>query len=370
MGILLPILYNQQDDRWGNLFLGFNTQLPYNFYNYACLITCLAMVAKYYGKNDTPVTVNDFLKALKPAGFVSGGNYVWGSFNRQYGDIKEERIVTPAALTDVQMGEIKTALENGYPVMLHIDVNPKTVINDMHFVLAIAYNPNDENDITIADPIGGRVHSLKDYLGWFKPNARNTIEGYIIYKGNVPAITPSCLVPNTAEWRKTYEDLVHGSGEWEKTVAEYKPGNDPKTTQFEDVRSVVSGYKSRATDLEKQVNSKNTDLEKANVEIENQKDKVANVQAECQRQLKLKDDQITALNGASKNIEKLEGQYRGTITDLEAKLKDAQKAGGLKDLEIAELKKQLEQAKAGGKVTIDKNLIQALLDFLQGLLKK
>ena len=54
MAINLPIVYSQWDTRWASLFLGFNTKLPFNFYNYACLISCLAMVARYYGKDETP----------------------------------------------------------------------------------------------------------------------------------------------------------------------------------------------------------------------------------------------------------------------------------------------------------------------------
>lgn len=369
MGILLPNVYSQQDDRWGQILLGFNVNQPYNFYNYACLITCLAMVARYYGKNDTPVTVNDFLKALKPAGFAAGGGeYVWGSFHRQYGDIEEVRVVTPDTLNDAQMGEIKSALDAGYPVMLHLDYNPKTVQNDMHFVLAIGYNPGDENDITIADPIGGRVHSLKDYLGWYKPSARNTIEQYVIFKGNVPNASTGCLIDGTKEGKQLFVDLVHGSGEYDKVVHEYVgPSADPKATAFEQVRSVISGFKSRITDLENKVSTAQSDVEKANVEIANQKDKVANVQAECQTQLTLKNAEIDALNGNAKALDKLKGQYEGTIATQAGTIRELQKAGGQKDLTIADLKKQLELAKKG---VPTQNQIQVLIDFLKGFLKK
>jgi hypothetical protein len=203
MSLLLPNLYSQLDDRWALSLLGFNTQQPFNFYNYACLITCLAMVSRYYGKNYDPVAINDVLKSMGAGkAFVAGsGDYVWGGFHLLFGDIEEYRVVAPDLLSDMQMAEIKGALDLGYPVMLQLDYNPKTVDLDSHFVLAIGYNASDENDITIADPIGGRVHSLKDYLGWFRPNARKTIEQYIIYKGQVPQVTSQCLVPNTKEWR-------------------------------------------------------------------------------------------------------------------------------------------------------------------------
>lgn len=329
------------------------------------------MVAKYYGKDDTPITVNDFLKALKPAGFVSGGNYVWGSFHRQYGDIQEVRTVTPAALTDTQMGEIRSALDAGYPVMLHLDYNPKTVENDMHFVLAVGYNPADENDFAVADPIGGKIHSLKDYLGWFKPSARNTIEQYVIYKGNVPTEAAGCLVPNTADWRKTYEGLVHNSSEYEKVVHEYiGESADPKATAFEQIRSVISGIKSRLTDLGNQLLTAQGELKKAQTEIGNKDDQLANVAAECQRQLELKKAEIDALSGNAKALEKLKGQYEGTIAQLQGTLREAQKAGGQKDLQITDLQTQLEQCKKGNTAPPTVDPIKALVDFLKKVLAK
>lgn len=180
----LNTVYSQMDSKWGNVFLGFNNQLPYNIYNFGCLITCIAMVCKYYGKDENPLTINDKLK--KVAGFVGGGNYVPDAIEKIHKDITETRVMTPAPLTDFQINEIKSALDNGFPVMVEIDVNPKTVANDMHFVLITDYNKNDENDFTIADPLGGTVKSLKSYLGWFRPSARKTINQYYIYKGTVP----------------------------------------------------------------------------------------------------------------------------------------------------------------------------------------
>lgn len=185
--IKLPELYSQWDTRWASETLGNNPQgTSYNLYNYGCLITCLAMVLEYYGKEETPRDMNEDLKDGN--GFWGNtGLYNWGSLQRIFRQVTAEKHVTTASLlTDKQMQDIKSALDTGYPVMLQIDVNPKTVEMDMHFVLAIAYNPDNENDFTIADPLGGKERSLKDYLGWYKPSARKTIESYTILEGIVP----------------------------------------------------------------------------------------------------------------------------------------------------------------------------------------
>lgn len=184
MRIRLPNIFSQQDSRWGSVMLGFNNTHPYNIHNYGCLITCLAMVVSYYVKAVDPITINEGLKDKNK--FVSGGLYVWNGLETLYPEIEEIRTATPHFLFDHQMKEIFTALDSGFPVMLEIDYNPKDVDADMHFVLAIGYNPNDENDITIADPINGKTRSLKEYLGWFRPSARKTIESYTIFKGKVP----------------------------------------------------------------------------------------------------------------------------------------------------------------------------------------
>lgn len=177
----LPKIYSQKDGKWAKEKLGFSTTSELE--DYGCLDTVLAMVASYYGHVVNPKEINDLLK--KNQGFM-GDLYAWGGLFRCFGDIKERRFVTPSKLTDAQMQAIRDAIDKGFPVMLWLDYNPKTVKNDMHWVLAIGYNPADENDLTIADPIDGTVKSLKKYLGWLIPSARRTIETYVIYEGKVP----------------------------------------------------------------------------------------------------------------------------------------------------------------------------------------
>jgi len=185
----LPKLYSQQDSRWSQKLLGFNTDPQYNIYDYGCLITSLAMVASYYGKDTNPEHINESLKKVK--GFSNGGFYNWGSVKKVYKDLKEHWVGTPDPLTNDQINRIKDALDNGFPVMVQIDYNPRTVKLDMHYVLIIGYDPSDENNFTIADPLGGEIVSMKKYLGWWRPNVRRTIEQFIIYEAKVLTDTAS-----------------------------------------------------------------------------------------------------------------------------------------------------------------------------------
>lgn len=315
-----------------------------------------SMAAKYYGKDTDPERLNQALKDKN--GFQAGsGNYIWGSITKVYSDIKERVVSTPSKLTDAQINEIKIAIDAGYPVALHIDVNPKTVENDQHWVLAFGYNPDDENDITIADPLGGRERSLKDYLGWYKPSVRNTIERYVIWEGKPPKNTvavPADIYPN----------IIHGSTEWDKTVAQYVPDHEPKDASFEDVQKVVSGIKSEATAAKNKAGELEVDLAAANTEVTNQKEKLANIEAARQREYALLKSQYDALKQSQPNIDKLVGQYTGTIEELEGQLREAQKLTGTQKTQITTLENQLKQAEAGIKTT---DALTTLIEFVRSL---
>lgn len=360
MAIQLPILYSQKDTRWGNILLGFNTNSTYNLYNYGCLVTCWAMICQYYGKNINPAELNQKLKDLgNGVGFTGGGNYVPGAVNKIYSVIKENRIATPSLMVDTQMAEIKGNIDNGYPVIIGIDYNPQDVDYDSHFVVIVGYNASDENDFTIADPITGTLRSLKSYLGWYKPTARKTIESYVITSGPKPAYNADTI----PVLKTDFENLVRKATNFDKMVQYLKPESDPNTTQYEDLQTVVAGIKSRVTDLENQLKQAILDRDLAVTELANQVDKLANVTAQCQRELEQKSIEYDALKSTVPNVEKLKAQYQGTISELEGQLREAQKTVGKRDLTITELKAEI----AGLKKST--SILKRLLDRIKKLLQ-
>lgn len=174
---------SQRNIEWSRELLGLNTDPIYSIGSYGCLITCLAMVCNYYGFEETPLTINN--KLIDINGFSNGGFYNWGSIKNIVG-IDEQWIgYYPNPLTNAQIAVINDAIDSGYPVMVEIDFNPDTLSADMHFVLIIARDVNDENDYTINDPWTGTTISLKTYLKNTKPTAKKSIEQVIIYKGKV-----------------------------------------------------------------------------------------------------------------------------------------------------------------------------------------
>lgn len=185
--IKLPKVQSQQDSRWGSVLLGNNTEAIYNLANYGCLITCFSMACCYYGFDTNPLELNERLK--ENGGFTKGGgNYVWTAIQKVTDKLKDVliRVGDINPVSDSQIGQIKDALDIGMPVILHIDYNPRTVKDDQHWVLALGYNPDDENDYTIADPIDGQIKSLKKYLGWFRPSMKRTTIDYVVLVGKAP----------------------------------------------------------------------------------------------------------------------------------------------------------------------------------------
>jgi Sec-independent protein translocase protein TatA len=330
MKVSIPVSYSQWDDRWSKEYLGFNTSLPWNIYNYGCLLACLAMVCKYYGKDENPLSLNNLLKSKK--GFVANsGEYVWGSITKCYSDIVERKTETPTKLTDTQIQEIKTALDNNYPVMLEVDYNPKTVKADMHFVLAVDYNPSDENDFTIIDPLGGKTESLKKYLGWYKPSCRDSIERYVVYEGKVPEESAGKVLIDKSEL-KTFNYVKE---QWVKLVSYLEIGSNPNTTPFEDAQKVIGGYKSRVTDVQNQ-------LDIAKTEVKNREEQVSRLKEQLLEQEKLQKALSDQLNEALKNSGNVAGLYEGRIKELQGQIDSISKEKGALNITISQLQTEIK----------------------------
>lgn len=282
------------------------------------------MLSKYYGKDETPQTINDKLKTVK--GFaVGGGDYIWGSFHKVFNDIAEVKTDTPDVLTDNQINQIKSSLDQNYPVMVQLDYNPKTVANETHYVLIVDYNPSEENDFTIADPLGGKIHSLKDYLGWYKPSVRKTINQIILFTG------PKPTTQNDAE---TYGLLVKKSTQWDLTVA-YVEAGDPNHTLFENVKSIIAGLKSAVTDSQNKLNTAEANLATANQEIANRIEQIARIQVDCQTQLATQKAYYEAQIKDIPNAANLKKYYEGIVADYTSKLDVASKEKGRLQNELA-----------------------------------
>jgi hypothetical protein len=450
MRVNLPINFSQFDPAYASQILGLNTDPKFNFYNYACLVCCLSDVAKLFGHDETPLTLNAKLielsqKTNSQSGYAANSAfYIPGSLPQLFADIQEKAVATPEALTDEQMAEIKSALDNHNPVVLGIDYNPRTLLPDYHFVVAIDYDPTDENNFTIADPLGGRNHSLKDYLAATKPSARATIERYFIFTG--PAVSEAVTTPSGESQVLTppsqlnalpdnYGEIIKKSTGFDDLVKQYLPGvkpedataeqvitaieaafehsyhegmaaapktteamgqivansasdekwsqliaylkettkleKDPNDAVFEDVKRVISGIKSRQTDLDNQRLEAVKLVEEKAVTITNLETEIGSMKREALRKDKIHKAELNSVKQNVPSFEALKREYGGVIAELEGQVREHMGEAARLRISIAREKvetdiKTAEVALANGSLKVDfSNPIKLVLTALK-----
>ena len=94
-----------------------------------CLITCVAMMQKFYGIDTDPARLNTWLTAN--GGYANGNLLYWGKIPFPIATWVD-CLNTPAPLS-----QIDACLERGEPCIVWVDFNPATATVDMHWVLII-----------------------------------------------------------------------------------------------------------------------------------------------------------------------------------------------------------------------------------------
>lgn len=189
--ILNVPLFNQRDSKWQAKPLGTSSS---TLGGYGCLVTCLAMLAKYYGKDTDPDKLNTALVSIN--GFAAPKEaptqknlYKWyEGITKLYPDITITKLqATPAALTTTDFNAIKAEIDAGRPVILQVDFIPATSLVDMHFVLLVGY---EGTTYYVNDPWYGDKANLTRYG---VPSA--TIQQYIFHSGPTPTPGNSDTIP-------------------------------------------------------------------------------------------------------------------------------------------------------------------------------
>jgi len=358
MKINLPKTFSQNDSRWKNSPLGTRGTIG----AFGCLMTDATMALNYFkGLDETPLTVNQ--RMTQNGGFVNSKGqptpnapdanlFVWGVFASLYGLKYSGQFSNTKPLTTEQMNQIKSQIDKGYPVLLQIDTIPATSGLDEHWILAIDY---DGDDFIVQDPWDGVT---KRITSW-GVQPQKLIYAWCWYEGKVPSQSQNDNNEQITISVKERDWLV-GRASVIKELATFLGFEDPDNTPLDKFKTYLAGKQSYITSLENDKKNLLSDIAKANTEVENQKDKVANVKAECQRQLDVQKAQIDKLNKDLNNAENLAGTLRGTISTLEGSLRDKQKEVGQLQIRISELESQL----ANGKKQVD------LFKVLSGVVAK
>lgn len=151
------MIYSQNDPRWKNILLGFNTSPVYSIGTAGCYVTAIANVCDWAGNSKTPQQINDVCK--QNGWFVDGGE-----INR---DDIPALLCSNLGFTgrtnwteEVPMDFFNDASDPNVTYIIKIDASPAAGMQS-HFVMV--WNKPNESDLTIHDSWDGIQKLLSHY---------------------------------------------------------------------------------------------------------------------------------------------------------------------------------------------------------------
>lgn len=330
MKVNLPQKFSQNDPRWKDSQLGFQGTIG----NFGCTMNCATMTACYYGHNETPLTANEKLKAnggYSNGSQIGAGNLlVWGAVASIWKLKFSGKFGNSDLLTKANMDQIRGALDKGFPVFLQIDTVPQTSQKDEHWILAIDY---DGDDFIVQDPWDG---ATKRITSWGVVPQKLIYE-WCWYEGKVPQGGSDDVL---MEIKKSERDWLVFRATTAKEVGEFLGLPDPDHAESSAYKNVINGFKSRSTDLEKQ-------LVTASAEVKNRTEQVGRLKDEVTSEQKLRKELNDKLNEALKGSAGVVGVYEGQLKEKQGVIDQLGKDKGALTTENAILKNQLKEAHLG-----------------------
>lgn len=135
------VRYSQQDPRWKDVELGSG---PDSIGYFGCALASVAMLSSGWGFDETPLTLNQKLKAN--GGFV-GEAIVWAAITRIYPALRSTGL-TLSPNPPAPISQINSSLTSGQPVILEVDFSPAAGLQT-HWI--VAYAPFG-SDYLVLDP--------------------------------------------------------------------------------------------------------------------------------------------------------------------------------------------------------------------------
>jgi len=169
---------SQLDDRWQNERLGTSYT---TIGQYGCLLTCVAMLLKFYGHDTDPKRLNTWLK--EHAGYSNGNLLVWGQVPVIYPGVTYDG-KWEGSRNDI----IDKCLADGRPAIIHVDYNPATSAIEQHWVLVVG---KKDGKYIINDPKDGKQVVFNDRYG----DPVTKIYNVASYDASIPEVTPPEWIP-------------------------------------------------------------------------------------------------------------------------------------------------------------------------------
>jgi len=181
MKIHLPKIFGQKDSPWGSKPLGTSTT---TIASSGCLLTDVAMLLCYHGKDTDPGRLNDALIPVK--GFSQGNRLVYGAITDLYPDVVVDwnRYIECADIP-APLEVIRKTLDEGLLPLLKVDASPVAGLQE-HWVLAIGYD-DATKELLIFDPWDKAEYWFSAKYG----DPSRLIYKIVVYKAPLPQPSPS-----------------------------------------------------------------------------------------------------------------------------------------------------------------------------------
>lgn len=194
-------------------------------------------------------------------------------------------------------------------------------------------------NFVLTDANGRRLYNTKaSNLGFLDPRAHKFPPGVPQYK--VQWLKPGTTMPEEkVELEKsTFEKLVTNSGKWDQTVEYLEVKEDPATTPFDKIKSIIAGIKSRVKDLTNQ-------LAISAQEVFNREEQVSRLKVQLLNEQKLYKDGLAAEKKRTEIAEQQQGVAEAKSADLQVQVENLAKEKGAALNELAVAKSQLVECK-------------------------
>jgi hypothetical protein len=264
---------------------------------------------------------------------VAGAWQIWDSASPQYYEKVANTLINVPKPGDIMIWD-KSAGKGFGHISVFIEGN------------ALSFTSFDQNWPTLSVCTKTKHNYLfPKVIGWLHPKG-----------GSMPGTLP-----------KNYDEIVHGSTEWDKTVTKYLPEQSPKDASFDNLQKVVAGIQSTSSSLANQLQDVTDRLAIATQEIENRKEQVSRLTTQLVEQDKMHKAEITALKSGAEAVEVIKGQYEGRLSAKQQELDQAMKDKGTALNQLA----ACQSNQSGSSVDkIQSSALQWIQDFLSKFLNK
>jgi len=225
MKLNVPVL-SQRDPQWASQRLG--TVDGTTIGGYGCIITCMTMLAQYYGHNLTPADMDNWL--IDNQGYVQGNLYRNDAFGREFLDCSFDN-VTFCTSVPAPLSQIDNYLAQGKPVVIMVDFDhdPNDGIQT-HFVLIVG--KDIAGNYFINDPwYGDQVYLIARY----GENQAQIINQINFFSGPAPQPVqdPVQPTPEVQPEPAPPEPIVQPAPEPQVTPTQIPVTTDTTTTNIE-----------------------------------------------------------------------------------------------------------------------------------------